>query len=153
MCIWDTTTTVYQIFLDKNFTKPTCRYLCIADIFDGINFPQYGKGHHKLYVIIDIGQKIRGTKFSPTRPGGEIGEKFRLYSYRNCLTMFFLIFIDWLYLLYTHLCYSPSLRLTLFGNSLFCENEILILCILCTTVRDEITLLCTCMHQPSILYS
>ena len=36
--------------LDKNFTKP--RYLCIAGIFDGINFRQYGKGHQMLYVQV-----------------------------------------------------------------------------------------------------
>ena len=31
-----------------------------------------------LYVIINTGQKNRGTKFSPIRPGGEIGEHFLL---------------------------------------------------------------------------
>ena len=29
-----------------------------------------------LYKIINTGQKIHGTKFSPTRPGDEIGENF-----------------------------------------------------------------------------
>ena len=41
----------------KNFAKP--RYLCIAEIFDGIKFRQYSKGHHNmLYVIVNTGQKV-----------------------------------------------------------------------------------------------
>ena len=44
----------------------------------GINFHQYAKGCHMLYVIINTGQNIRRTTFSPTRPGGEIGENFLL---------------------------------------------------------------------------
>ena len=43
--------------LDKKFAKP--RYLCIAEIFDEINFHQCGKGRHILHVIINTGQKIR----------------------------------------------------------------------------------------------
>ena len=31
-----------------------------------------------LYIIVNTGQKIYGTKFSPTRPGGEIGKNFLL---------------------------------------------------------------------------
>ena len=31
-----------------------------------------------FYVIVNTGQKICGTKFSPTRPGGKIGEVFLL---------------------------------------------------------------------------
>ena len=31
-----------------------------------------------LYVIVNTGQKIHGTKFLPTRTGGEIGENFLL---------------------------------------------------------------------------
>ena len=31
-----------------------------------------------LCVLINTGQKIRRTKFSPARPGGEIGENFLL---------------------------------------------------------------------------
>ena len=46
-----------KFLLDKNFTKP--RYLCIAEIFHGINFCQYGKGHI-LSVIINTGQNIHG---------------------------------------------------------------------------------------------
>ena len=37
-----------------------------------------------FYVIINTGQNIRGTKFSPTRPGGEIDEIFllaKIFSY------------------------------------------------------------------------
>ena len=44
--------------LDKNFAKPS--YLCIAEIFGGVNFRQCGKGRHVLNVIINTGQKIRG---------------------------------------------------------------------------------------------
>ena len=53
-------------------------YLCIAEIFDGINSCQYGKGHHILYVIINTGQKILWIKLLPTRAGGEIGKNFLL---------------------------------------------------------------------------
>ena len=44
--------------LDKNPAKP--RYLCVAEIFDGINSRQCGKGCHIFYVIINTGQNIRG---------------------------------------------------------------------------------------------
>ena len=54
------------------FTKP--RYLCIAEIFSGINFRQCGEGCHILYVIINTEQ----IKISPTRAGGKIGENFFL---------------------------------------------------------------------------
>ena len=62
--------------LGKNFAKPS--YLCIAEIFGGINFHQCGKGRHILNVIINTGQKIRTIKISPIRADGEIGENFLL---------------------------------------------------------------------------
>ena len=65
-----------KFLLDKNFTKP--RYLCIAEIFDGINFHQCGIGRHILYVITNTGQKIRVIKISPIRADVEIGENFLL---------------------------------------------------------------------------
>ena len=43
--------------LDKNFAKPT--YLCIAEVFGGINFRQCSKGRHILNVIINTGQNFR----------------------------------------------------------------------------------------------
>ena len=43
--------------LDKYFANPS--YLCLAEIFDGIDFRNIAK------VAINMGQKIRGTKFSP----------------------------------------------------------------------------------------
>ncbi len=64
--------------LDKNFAKP--RYLCIAEIFDGINFHKYGKGRHMLYVIINTGQKIRGIKLSPTSQVAKLVKIFWLYG-------------------------------------------------------------------------
>ena len=54
--------------LDKNFTKPS--YLCIAEIFGGINFRQCSKGRHILNVIINTGQKIRAIKTLPIRADG-----------------------------------------------------------------------------------
>ena len=63
--------------LDKNFTKP--RNLCIAGIFDGINFRQYGKGHHMLYVKVKNSQNKIFTgktrwqnwrKYSPSEISG-----------------------------------------------------------------------------------
>ena len=62
--------------LDKNFAKLS--YLCIAEIFGGINFHQCSKGHHYLNVIINTGQKIRAVKLLPIRADGEIGENFLL---------------------------------------------------------------------------
>ena len=59
--------------LDKNFTKPS--YLCIAEVFSGINFRQCGKGHHILNVIINTGHAI---KILPIRADGEIGKNFLL---------------------------------------------------------------------------
>ena len=44
-----------KFLLDINFTKPS--YLCITELFGGINFRQCGKGRHILYVIINTGQK------------------------------------------------------------------------------------------------
>ncbi len=78
-----------KFLLDKNFTKPC--YLCIAEIFDGINFHQYGNGRHMLYVIIYMGQKICETKVSP---GGKIGKNFLLakifsYTVYECLSLNF----------------------------------------------------------------
>ena len=43
--------------LDKYFANPS--YLCLAEIFDEISFRNIAK------VTINMGQKIRGTKFSP----------------------------------------------------------------------------------------
>ena len=63
-----------NFLLDKNFAKPS--YLCIAEIFSGINFRQCSKGHHILNVIINTGQKIRAIKISPIRADGKIGENF-----------------------------------------------------------------------------
>ena len=65
-----------KLSLDKNFTKPS--YLCIAEIFGGINFRQYGKGCHILNVIINTGQNICAIKISPIRADGEIGKNFLL---------------------------------------------------------------------------
>ena len=62
--------------LDKNFANPS--YLCIAEIFGGINFHQCGKGRHVLNVIINMGQKTHVIKISPIRTDGEIGENFLL---------------------------------------------------------------------------
>ena len=39
----------------KNFHQ--AQLSCIAEIFSGINFCQYSKGHHILYAIINTGQK------------------------------------------------------------------------------------------------
>ena len=55
-------------------------YLCIVEIFGGINFHQCGKGRHILYVIINTGQKIHVIKISPMRADGEIGENFCVYG-------------------------------------------------------------------------
>ena len=62
--------------LDKNFSKP--RYLCILEIFNGINFHQCSRGHHILYVIINTGKKSLRIKISAMRAGGKIGENFLL---------------------------------------------------------------------------
>ena len=64
--------------LDKNFTKPS--YLCIAEIFGGINFRQCSKGRHILNVIINIGQKICAIKILPIRTDGQIGENLDIYG-------------------------------------------------------------------------
>ena len=70
-------TTVYDKFLlDKIFAKPS--YLCIAEIFNGINFCQCGKGCHILNVIINTGQKICMIKISPIRADGKISQNFLL---------------------------------------------------------------------------
>ena len=56
----------WKISLDiLNFAKPS--YLCIAEIFGGVNFHQCGKGCHILYVIINTGQKIHVIKILPMR--------------------------------------------------------------------------------------
>ena len=49
-----------KFLLDINFTK--LGYLCIAEVFGGINFHQYGKGRHMLYVIVNTGQKNSWNK-------------------------------------------------------------------------------------------
>ena len=67
---------LWKFSLDKNFAEPS--YLCIAEIFGGINFRQCGKGHHILCVIINTGQKIHVIKISPMRADGEIGKNFLL---------------------------------------------------------------------------
>ena len=64
-----------KFLLDKNFAKPS--YLCIAEIFSGINFRQYGKGHYILNVI-NTGQNICAIKILPIRADGKIGENFLL---------------------------------------------------------------------------
>ena len=68
--------------LDKNFAKHS--YLCVAEIFGGINFCQCGKGHHILNVIINTGQKIRVTKISPIKADGKIGKNFLLAKISVC---------------------------------------------------------------------
>ena len=62
--------------LEKNFANPS--YLCIAEIFGGINFRQCDKGRHILNVIINMAQKIRAIKILPMKADGEIGENFLL---------------------------------------------------------------------------
>ena len=58
------------------FLPNPASYLCVAEIFSGINFRPCGKSHHRLYVFINMGQKICGIKISPMRAGGEKGKKF-----------------------------------------------------------------------------
>ena len=60
----------------KIFAKP--RYLCITEIFSGINFRQCNKGYHILCVIIHTGQNICMIKILPMRADGEISENFLL---------------------------------------------------------------------------
>ena len=60
--------------LDKNFSKPS--YLCVAEIFGGINFRQCSKGQRS--VIINAGQKIHAIKIWPIRTDGEIDKNFLL---------------------------------------------------------------------------
>ena len=48
-----------------------------------------------LYVIDNTGQKIRGTKFLPTRPGGEIGENFLLVKISSYTVLF--VHIQYMY--------------------------------------------------------
>ena len=50
---------------------------CVVEIFDGINFRQYGKDCHMLNVIVNTGQKFV-KQISPTRSDGEIDENFLL---------------------------------------------------------------------------
>ena len=47
----------------ENFHQVQVPLYCRKLIFDRINFHQYGKGRHVLYVIVNSGQKIHGTKF------------------------------------------------------------------------------------------
>ena len=65
--------------LEKNFTKPS--YLCIAEIFSGINFRQCSKGYHILNVINNTGQKIHVIKIPSIRADGEIDENFLLAKF------------------------------------------------------------------------
>ena len=57
---------------------PSSANLCIAEVFDGINFCQCVKGRHILYVIINTGQRIHLISISPVRADGEIDENFLL---------------------------------------------------------------------------
>ena len=81
--------TVYnKISLNKNFAKLS--YLCIAEIFGGINFRQCCEGRHILNVIINTGQKIHAIKISPIRADGKIGENFLLAK----ISVYTIIFIS-----------------------------------------------------------
>ena len=53
--------------------SPNPAYLCIAEyeIFSGINFRPCGWVHHRLYVLISVGQKLL-DKFSPVGVGSEL---------------------------------------------------------------------------------
>ena len=62
------------ISLDKNFAQPSC--LCIAENIQWGNCCPCSKGRHRLHVIINTGQKIRGINISPMRAGGKKGENF-----------------------------------------------------------------------------
>ena len=42
--------------------SPAIVYLCIVEMFYGINFRPCSQGHCRLYVIINTGQKIHGDK-------------------------------------------------------------------------------------------
>ena len=54
---------VTKYHIAENFAKPS--YLCIAEIFGGINFRQCSKGlHHILYVIVNAGQKFVDKTFA-----------------------------------------------------------------------------------------
>ena len=77
---------LYSFSLDKNLAQPT--YPCITEIFSRMNFHLCSKDHHRLYVIINTGQKIHGIKISPMtistrgkkRQKFSQGEYFWLYS-------------------------------------------------------------------------
>ena len=43
--------TAENFSLDKNFSQPS--FICISEIFRGIDFHPCGKGHHRLPVITD----------------------------------------------------------------------------------------------------
>lgn len=62
-----------KINLEHNFNQPT--YPCITEILCG-NVRSCSKDRHRLYVIINMGQKIRGIKISPMRAVDEKGENF-----------------------------------------------------------------------------
>ena len=55
------------------------RYLCIAEIFGGINFCQCSKVCPILYAIIQ-NKKVSVVPFLPMRVGGEIGENLHICS-------------------------------------------------------------------------
>ena len=73
----DSLQTLYnqKFSLDKNL-----RYLCITEILDRINFCQYGKGHHMIYVIVNTGQKICGIKF---RQQDQVAKLAKISAYNS----------------------------------------------------------------------
>ena len=46
-----------KLFTGQKFLPNPASYLCVAEIFSGINFCPCGKGHHRLYVFINTRQK------------------------------------------------------------------------------------------------
>ena len=65
-----------KIFAGQKFRQAQlASYLCVAEIFGGINFRQCGKGRHAYPLCTCLGQNLQ-IKISPMRAGGEIGTKF-----------------------------------------------------------------------------
>ena len=50
----------WKFSLGKNLAQPTYMYPCITEIFCEINFRQCSKVCHRLYAIINMGQKTCG---------------------------------------------------------------------------------------------
>ena len=76
--------------LAKN-SQPTCP--CITEIFHGINFHPCSKDCHRLYVIINMGQKVHRIKNShmKVKVGDEEGKNFlqaKISSYEVVLFYF-----------------------------------------------------------------